>query len=260
MLPVGVERIHGGGDAAVDPAVGRFDGLFDALVDRILLVGAKSAEHIGRQWDFSRSVNTDSHACPLVSAELGGDIPQPVVPTSATGLSNPHSSARKRGVVHKDEQVTLGVKLVEPYGFTHRLAAAIDEGERLEQQHLFVSEPRFDDASLKSTPGDFPRSDPATQAVDRFEPDVVTGAIVFGTWVANADDKTHGSVSSGASALVAVLLFLLLRDDFRLAAVRIHVGGFGIGLFGCLELDMADMLFEVEARSHTFGEIELADC
>ena len=133
-------------------------------------------------------------------------------------------------VVH-DEQVGRG-ETGGNHEIWKNLAAAIHEGERLDESHLYAADPPLGDARRNAARQRPSKPVAVRESLDDHETGVVTGVRVAGPRVAESDDhpRRHGVTSVPLFLRVGLLGLGLLRVGRLLVALGRDRGAFGCAL------------------------------
>lgn len=112
---------------------------------------------------------------------------QPIVAACGTGLAESKTSDFQRNVVHHGEAL-FGQQFIESRHGSGGLAAQIHISQRLQKNQARISR----DFALELTIRLPAKVAFCHEPIQHVEPDIVPGAVVLATWIAEADEESNG--------------------------------------------------------------------
>ena len=220
-----IKSIHGVLEPALDPTCRGLSRLVKSRFHAGLLFRCEMSKHVILRWNFSRRINANSQARPMVATKSARDVGESIVSTIATLATQADCSARKRKVVGDHQHIRRGVEFVEANCLQRAHAAEIHEGGWFEKKHTFASNLGFKKQSGETR---FRRRsrrirEPSCQSIKHIEARVVAGCGVLGSRISKTNNKTHG-IATGLRLLV-LLGWCRLGWRRALGAFLVLLGG-----------------------------------
>ena len=220
-----IKSIHGVLEPALDPTCRGLSRLVKSRFHAGLLFRCEMSKHVILRWNFSRRINANSQARPMVATKSARDVGESIVSTIATLATQADDSARQRKVVGDHQHIRRGVEFVEANCLQRAHAAEIHEGGWFEKKHTFASNLGFKKQSGETR---FRRRsrrirEPSCQSIKHIEARVVAGCGVLGSRISKTNNKTHG-IATGLRLLV-LLGWCRLGWRRALGAFLVLLGG-----------------------------------
>lgn len=190
-----VEFVHGSCEAVLHPQLdGIGSGLAGGVDTRSLLGGEAAEDIIGRVDRGSGTTDADPQTGHLGRSQLVDDVLQSLLSPRCAGRSQTQLARGEIEVVTDDENVGSG-DLMKDEVRLDRPSAEVHVSGRSQEQHAFVSDPAIGNVSLELA---LPAIDvqPLTKDLQHVETDVMTGARVLATGIAETNNQLHGDMSS----------------------------------------------------------------
>jgi hypothetical protein len=190
-----VESIHGGVNSLGHPHGYGLRGEDQCIIDDGPLGASEPAQDKVGGVSLLSISDADAKPGKLLRPELVGNVSQAFLTTVRPARPQPQFAQRQAEIVASHQHVGQR-ELQKPDSLSDRSAAQVHEGFRLEQQHSPIVDLDLRGQALELSCEC--RARPSScQAVDQLEPDVVPGALVFGSRVAQTYDKFYRRQGGG---------------------------------------------------------------